>query len=151
MPLRAIDRPLLLIFALLGLGLVLLLVRASPVTVTWETASEVGTAGYNIYRSPDAPTATHLAWTRINAALIPAQGDEMMGAHYRYEDHDVQPGRRYQYRIEEVEWDSSRTLYPDSVRARAGLPVRWIRMQGAGLICVAALLLWRRAKRTDPR
>jgi hypothetical protein len=150
MLLRAVDSSLLLILMLLALGAVLLVVRVSPVTVVWETASEVGTAGYNIHRSPDAPLTNGLTWTKINAALIPAQGDEVMGARYRYEDHDVWPGRRYLYRIEEVEWSGTLLLYPDTVRVRAGLPVLWMRFQGVALMLVAALVSWRKVKRSCP-
>jgi hypothetical protein len=46
----------------------------------------------------------------------------------------------------EVEWEGALTLYPDSVRVRAGMPVRWTRTQGAGMMLVAAVLLWRKVK-----
>lgn len=116
----------------------LLLSDSAPVVLTWETASEVGTAGFNIYRSPiDEQTMV-----KVNETLIPAQGDEMVGASYRFEDTGVTPGKRYRYQIEEVEWDSKTTIYPETVEVRAGLPVLWIRIEGGLLLLVALVLLW---------
>ena len=145
-----VDLTLALIVILFGAGVVLLVVRVAPVTVVWETASEVGTAGFNIYRSSGAADAAASAWELVNPALIQAQGDEVVGAHYRYEDHDVQPGRRYQYQIEEVEWNGVRTLYPNIVQVRAGLPRMWTRIEGAALVCLAFVLWLRRRKRASP-
>jgi hypothetical protein len=138
---------LVLALILLGTGLWLLLTDMPPVVVSWETGSEVGTAGFNVYRSP--------AWEsqeakRVNPVLIPAAGDETVGAAYRFEDRNsaLTPGRRYRYQIEEVEWDGSATLYPEAVVARAGLPDMWTKIEGAGLIVLALLLtVWRWANR----
>lgn len=145
---RAINLTLVLTLVLIGIGVVLLVVRVSPVTVVWETASEVGTAGFNVYRAENSASVTNDPWTKINDDLIPAQGDEVVGARYRYEDHDVQPGRRYQYQIEEVEWDGASTLYPNTVQVRAGLPSVWTRVEGIVLILFALLLLWRTGRKT---
>jgi hypothetical protein len=110
----------------------------APVVLTWETASEVGAAGFNVYRSP----ADEDDFTQVNEALIPAQGDEMIGASYRFEDSDVKPGVLYRYRIEEVELDGSTTVYPQIVEVRAGLPRLWVKVEGVALIAVALFVLW---------
>lgn len=135
---------------LLGAGLWLLLSDAPPVVVSWETASEVGTAGFHVYRAP--------AWgagdaVRVNADLIPSAGDEMVGAGYRFEDRDhaLVPGRRYRYQIEEVEWDGSTVLYPESVVVRAGLPETWTKVEGGGLIVLALILTLTRFRRVPER
>lgn len=133
----------LLAVALLVSGVYLLLADVPPVALSWETASEVGSAGFNVYRAE----ASGDDFVQVNAALIPAEGDEMVGAAYRFEDDAVTPGRRYAYRIEEVEWDGSTTLYPETVTVRAGLPRAWTKAEGGLLLLLGALLLWRSLKR----
>jgi len=134
-------------FVLLGLlclgGIILLVLDIPPVSLSWETASEVGTAGFHVYRSSLAdPT-----FMRVNPALITAQGDEMTGASYRFVDDAVVVGRRYVYRIEEVEWDGTINSYPETVTVRAGLPRVWTKIEGAFLVVLAAFLFWRNRKR----
>ena len=119
-------------------GVWLLLSDLAPVVLTWETASEVGAAGFNVYRSP----IDEDDFTQVNEELIPAQGDEMVGATYRFEDSDVKPWARYRYRIEEIELDGGTTVYPETVEVRAGLPRRWLRVEGGILIAVALLIVW---------
>lgn len=133
---------------LLVSGVYLLLADIPPVLLSWETASEVGAAGFNVYRA-DAPVpeASGGDFVQVNAALIPAKGDEMVGAAYRFEDDNVAPGRRYAYRIEEVEWDGTTTLYPETVTVRAGLPRTWTKAEGGLLLLLGAFLLWRTFKR----
>ncbi len=133
----------LLAAVLLVSGLWLLLADIPPVALTWETASEVGTAGFNVYRAA-APGGD---FVQVNAALIPAKGDELAGAAYRFADDDVAPGRRYEYRIEEVEWDGSINIYPETVAVRAGLPRLWTKVEGGVLLLLALFLLWRSFKR----
>ena len=76
----------------------LLFVDTAPVILSWETASEVGTAGFNVYRSDYGEDQ----FVQVNDELIPAKGDELLGAAYRYEDYAVSTASRYLYRIEEV-------------------------------------------------
>ncbi len=114
-----------------------------PVVLSWETASEVGTAGFNVYRA-DISTEQ---FVQVNNALIPAMGDEVLGASYRFEDRTVSPAQRYLYRIEEVEWDGALQLYPETVMVRAGLTRVWRQLEG-GVLCVLAIaLLWRSFKK----
>jgi hypothetical protein len=130
------------VFLLIG-GVYLCIVDIPPVVLSWETASEVGTAGFNVYRA-DSGTEQ---FVQVNNNLIPAQGDEMLGAAYRYEDHTVSPTKRYSYRIEEVEWDGARQLYPETVMVRAGLTRNWRQLEGGVLCVLAILLLWRGFKK----
>ncbi len=124
-------------------GVYLLLADIPPVALSWETASEVGAAGFNVYRA-EVPGGD---FVQVNTALIPAEGDEIGGAAYRFEDDAVKPGRRYAYRIEEVEWNGAATLHPETVTARAGLPRAWTKAEGALLLALGAILLWRAFKR----
>jgi hypothetical protein len=75
------------------------LLPAGKVTVQWETASEVNTAGFNLYRA-DSQAGPYV---KVNTALIPASGNQLTGSSYKYEDAAVQPGRVYYYELEDVE------------------------------------------------
>ena len=127
-----------------AVGGILLLAGMPAVALTWDTASEVGTAGFNIYRKPESDAAAD--WERVNEDLVPAAGDEVAGATYRYEDDNLRPGRQYRYRIEEVEWDGRVTQYPDEVVVRAGLPSLWTKVEGGGLLLLGLVVLWRHKK-----
>ncbi len=126
---------------LLG-GILLLVLDIPPVSLSWETASEVGAAGFHVYRS----TLTEDAFVRVNPTLIPARGNEMTGAAYRFADDEVVVGRRYVYRIEEVEWDGTVNAYPETVTVRAGLPRLWTKIEGGLLVGLAVFLFWRTLK-----
>lgn len=117
----------------------LLWANIPPVLLSWETASEVGTAGFNVYRSPVASAD----FVQANPTLIPAHGDEVTGAAYHFQDADVTAGQRYTYRIEEVEWDGTRTTYPETVAVRAGLPRFWTKVEGGLMLLLAVILIWK--------
>jgi hypothetical protein len=108
----------------------------AQVIVTWETASEVETAGFHVLRarSPDGD------FTLITETPVPAQGDPLVGASYRYEDTDVAWGQRYVYQLEEVELDGTRNRYEETVEGRAGLGWPWALAAGAVLAALGALL-----------
>lgn len=69
------------------------------VTLLWETASEIDTAGFNILRSESEDGV----YAKINDALIPAQGGTTQGAAYSYVDNGVQNGGTYWYQLEDVD------------------------------------------------
>jgi len=125
-------------------GAWLLLADIAPVVLTWETASEVGTAGFNVYR---ALTPDSVSFKQVNPNLIPVQGDELTGATYRFADDAVQVGRKYCYRIEEIEWDGTITPYPETVQVRAGFPRLWTKIEGGMLLFLASIVLWRALRR----
>jgi hypothetical protein len=79
--------------------------RDAKIVIKWKTASEVDTAGFNIYRSenPAGP------FTRVNDQLIPASGDPLVGGDYSYVDQSVDAGRLYYYRLEDVDLAGSAT------------------------------------------
>lgn len=109
---------------------------ASQVVVRWETASELETAGYNLYRSnsPDGP------FTQVNAELIPAKGDQLVGARYELTDTQVVAGETYSYQLEEVTSDGKTSRQGlVSVRVQAGHPMTtWL----VGALVFCALLSW---------
>lgn len=97
------------------------------VVVTWETASEVDTAGFLLHRgdSPQGP------FSRLTLTPIPAQGDPLAGSTYRYEDDEVRWGQRYFYQLEELERGGARNWYQQVVEGRAGVGWTWALAAGA--------------------
>jgi hypothetical protein len=78
------------------------------VLVAWETALEIDTVGFNLWRS----TALDGEYERVNAALIPsASPGGVWGGSYAYADADVALGTTYYYKLEEVEIDGARDWY----------------------------------------
>ena len=75
--------------------------------VSWDTARETGTIGFNVLRAP----ADGGPSTRINPVWIPAIGDAATPAGYSFLDAHPEPGVAYRYRIEAITADglSSRT------------------------------------------
>jgi hypothetical protein len=71
----------------------------SIVTLAWETAAEIDTAGFNLLRSDSQDGE----YGKINAVLIPAKGGPTQGATYSYIDNDVLNGVTYWYRLEDVD------------------------------------------------
>jgi autotransporter-associated beta strand protein len=67
------------------------------VTVRWSTSSEAQTAGFDLYRLTDGQ------WTKLNTALIPAQGWPKggIGASYSVADPGAQAGATYSYKLVE--------------------------------------------------
>ena len=93
------------------------------VNVEWNTATEIDTAGFFLYRSnsPDGE------FTLINkeGELIPSQGNAFSGATYLFTDENVEPGETYYYLIEEVEYDLTSRRYEDQMIAYEVPQVDW--------------------------
>jgi len=69
------------------------------VLLTWTTASEVDSIGFNILRS----TSANGPFTRINDWLIRSRGTPTRGMTYSFEDIDVENGTTYFYKLENVD------------------------------------------------
>jgi hypothetical protein len=122
--------------------------EAAPVggniLVEWETAMEIDTVGFNLYRSewPGGP------YTRLNASLIPGQAlGAPFGAEYAWLDENVQPGTAYYYKLEDVEVGGKRTMH-GPVSASAQVPTalgmasfKVQRSNGIGVSLAGLLLL----------
>ncbi len=97
--------------------------QADRVLVSWETASELGNRGFNLYRgtSPDG-------WDRqLNALLIPSQAPgSPSGFTYTWEDQaDLVPGTTYYYWLQDLDVTGATTLHgPVSVDFVAPTAVR---------------------------
>ena len=76
------------------------------VLVQWQTALEINTLGFRIYRStsPDGPR------TLLTSSPIPSKGLGE-GADYTFIDSDVEAGMIYYYWLEEITLDGWTTLY----------------------------------------
>ncbi len=73
--------------------------RSWGIDVTWETATELDNAGFNLYRSTDKAGKT----TMVNNEVIAAAGDELKGSSYSFRDRDVMVGVTYYYWLEDVD------------------------------------------------
>ena len=110
----------------IGLAVALLLYQfygPRDVNVRWDTATEIDTAGFYLYRS-NAPDG-EFTLVNVDGELIPSQGDALSGATYSFTDEDVVPGETYYYLIEEVEFDLTSHRYDDQVFAYTVPRVDW--------------------------
>jgi pullulanase len=127
------------------------------VRVSWETASELGNAGFNLYRGDSAAGPD----VQLNQALIPSQAPgSSAGFVYTWDDRrDLRPDTDYFYWLEDVDLSGAATLHgPVSVRyqtptavtlssvqaASAAAPAwpAWLALLLAGWL--AGLAAWRR-------
>jgi hypothetical protein len=116
-----------------SLSLLLPLGTTSTVTIEWTTASELNTAGFNLYRSD---TATD-NYVRLNAELIPGSTDPLTGGAYRYVDRSVIAGRTYYYQLEDIETGGASTRHePYQVVANASSGFNGLTL---GLIAAAVI------------
>ncbi|MBN1261786.1 MAG: hypothetical protein JXB35_14005 [Anaerolineae bacterium] len=91
---------------------------ADGLRVTWETAMEVATLGFNLYRAE----TLHGPRARLNAALIPAQHPgTLAGGTYSWSDATVVPGMTYFYWLEDVDAAGAHALH-GPVSAEAATP-----------------------------
>ncbi|MGH2538822.1 MAG: hypothetical protein ACRDHL_15645 [Candidatus Promineifilaceae bacterium] len=141
-PSRRGRKPLVALGALwivLGMLLIGQLSLAEPkIVISWETETEVETAGFNVYRS-DSPAGSY---TRLNEQLIPAQADSAAGASYRFKDTAVTSGVNFYYRLEDVALDNT-TILHDPMSAQAARPPAWAWLLAGLALALGALLLHR--------
>lgn len=75
--------------------------RGQALVVYWETASEMDTLGFHLYRSESGEPGT---FARLNEALIPSRSPGGgAGAYYEWIDAGAVPGRTYYYLLENVD------------------------------------------------
>jgi len=108
------------------------------IVVQWTTATEINTAGFNVYRSERAEGP----YTKLNAQLIPAS-DALTGGKYQYEDTTVVAGKTYYYQLEDVEYGGVTARHgPIVITASGGWgQAEWWMGIGVGALVVSALLL----------
>jgi hypothetical protein len=93
---------------------------ATQVKVAWQTGSEVDTAGFNVWRSASATGA----YTKVNGAILPAQGSGVSGASYAWTDTNVSVGQTWYYKLEDIDTHGVSTLHgPVSATVGATSPI----------------------------
>jgi hypothetical protein len=112
---------------------------ASRVTLNWTTATEIKTAGFNLYRSERADGP----YTRINVQLIPGSGDSLTGGKYEYQDTKVVVGQTYYYQLEDVEFDGTSMRHKPigvtvGTASETGISLELVAGLGLGLLVIAA-------------
>jgi hypothetical protein len=132
--------------------------QASGILIAWETAMEIDTVGFNLYRA-QSPSGD---WVRLNTTLIPSQSPgSVFGATYTWLDEDVASGITYYYKLEDVEVGGQRTFH-GAITAQAGGPTSVI-LRALGIdsafggallaiglvVCLGgATLMWRARRRS---
>ncbi|MCB0221469.1 MAG: hypothetical protein KDH09_17360, partial [Chrysiogenetes bacterium] len=77
------------------------------VHIRWTTGQEIGTHGFNIYRS----TRPNGGFVQINSGLISGLGYSDLGGAYLFADDFVEPETTYYYLLEEVEYSGNTHTY----------------------------------------
>ena len=109
----------------------------ASVRVEWETATELNTAGFQLYRS-NVPFGD---FELITKELIPSEGDSVSGATYTFVDENVEAGATYFYVLEEVEFDSSTNRYDEDMFSYTVPRVAWWVIILSGISAIAGLAL----------
>jgi hypothetical protein len=137
-PSRSSGGPLILVGILWIAAAVIIVIyqiyKPVKIEVTWETATEINTAGFYLYRSP-SPEG-EFALINKQGELIPSTGDAFSGATYTFVDEDVQPGETYYYLLEEVESDLSSNRYEDQIFDYTVPRVNWLAIVVAAISIV---------------
>jgi hypothetical protein len=90
--------------------------------ITWETETEVETAGFHVYRSESEAGP----WERVTTALIPSKAqDAFTGASYEFRDPNVEQGKTYFYQLEELETSGNFNRLEETVRYDANPTINY--------------------------
>jgi len=80
---------------------------SNQVILTWKTASEIDTAGFNLYRAESAD----VDYRKINSVLIPAKGSSTQGASYEFIDKEARNRKTYYYKLEDIDLSGVATMH----------------------------------------
>ena len=106
-------------FILAGYGLMNF--SRTSIEIEWETATELDTMGFNIYRA-DSPNGNLL---KVNDTMIPASSDPLSGGKYVFVDRGTQPGITYYYYLEDVDANGVTSMNGPTV-VKAASWGRWL-------------------------
>ena len=121
---------------------------ASPtqITIEWTTATEINTAGFNLYRGESAQGP----FTKVNVQIIPASTDPVAGGRYHFEDTTVLPGQTYYYQLEDLEFGGTSTKHPPIVVTTSSpfdlVPTAIIILMAGGVLLIGIQMLRRRLR-----
>ena len=108
------------------------------VDVSWSTATEVDTYGYNLLRSDQSDGPFDF---QVNKEVIEATGQPVSGSDYSYIDRNVESGKTYYYLLEEVQLNGSIDHFgPIEVKAKT---YGWLEI-GLSLIVFSAVFYYLR-------
>lgn len=101
------------------------------VVLEWETAMEIDTLGFNLYRTSDGG----MTEIRLNDSFILSEAPgSLVGAVYQWVDISAQPGIKYTYWLEDVDdrgrstrHSSASCQLPNTVFRLINLP--WLRVE----------------------
>jgi hypothetical protein len=132
-----------------GAVLISQLYGSRDANVQWDTATEVNTAGFYLYRST-APDGEFILVNKVGE-LIPGQGSALSGATYKFTDENVVPGQTYYYVVEEVEYDLTSRRYYDEMISYTVPRMQWwaIILVALGIFIGSAMLItgWRESRK----
>ena len=136
--------PLVILIGILALAVITAILtrttlQSSKVVVEWETASELNTAGFNVFRGSQ-PEGIN---TILNTHLIPPSKDPILGGKYQFTDVNAVPGLTYYYFIEEVDLNGGRQRFgPIEVKAGGSSKLAWATAGVLGAISIAGIAAW---------
>ncbi|GEM_PF-1178374 len=100
--------------------------QADRVVLSWQTGSELDTAGFHIWRSSE-PNGTY---ARITPSPIPSMGTGLAGATYAWSDTNVNSGQTWFYKLEDLDTSGLSTFHgPVSATLVTASPI--LRFQAA--------------------
>lgn len=122
--------PLLVILGGLAMAVYgIILYRSPRILIEWQTATEIDTIGFNLYRANQIEGP----YQKLNASIIPAANDPFRGGSYQYVDANVMPNRIYYYQLEDVD-TQGRTTRHEPVSGQVDPQGVFELIGGAGLI-----------------
>jgi hypothetical protein len=111
---------------------------APRISIEWTTASEIDTAGFNVYRSENSAGP----FVKVNAETIPASRDALLGGTYQYEDTNVAYDKAYFYLLEDIEFKGAAERH-GPIPATAPSPINASGNFFVGIgVSVASILGW---------
>ncbi|MBI5374574.1 MAG: thrombospondin type 3 repeat-containing protein [Candidatus Schekmanbacteria bacterium] len=81
------------------------------VALKWKTGTEIDNIGFNILRSESEDGQ----YKKINQKLIKAKGTAIKGASYQFKDNNIEAGKTYWYKLEDIDSNTGATQH-DAVK-----------------------------------
>ncbi len=112
--------------------------RNPRIVIEWETATEIDTVGFNLYRA-DQPGGP---FSKLNYTIIPSSSEPLQGGTYRYVDASVVPNQLYYYQLEDIDTQGNATKHkPISAQVE---PQGIIELALGIMMVLVAAILWKR-------